>query len=874
MSGDSSDSSDSEDDVPLCNLTKPQAKDDPAPSLKREREDEDAKPEKKPKVESNDGAKAPMATDQSKPEQKPKQVQPSSRKDDSSDEDSEDDTPLCQVSKKPKPEPPKPAVKAEKTNGADSKPSHKPAVKKKKVVLSESEEDSDEDVPVSKRYPPKPSSAPTSKAQKSEKKKKQQSEESNSDEEDDESDYEEEGAKKKTKKPAAKPQPKPKPKPKDESDSDDDKPLSQSVKKTPDPKPTKKRMAPQSNSDSDDDVPLGKLKPSPKKKEKKKAPKKESNTTKEKKEEPKKDEPERYKWWLAENNTVDYTKGGKKWDYLEHNGMLFPPPYEPHGVKLLYDGEPVDLSPDAEEAATFYAQKIETDHVKKEIFRKNFWNDWRKMLGKKHTVQCLEKCDFRPIHAWLMADKEKKKAMTKEQKAEAKAAKEAIDKKYGWCKIDDHQEKIGNYRVEIPGLFMGRGEHPKQGKIKQRTMPEDVILNISEDAPEVPVPEFLAEQGHKWGGTQHDNTVTWLAMYKDSINGEHKYMMLNANSTFKGMSDLKKFEKARELKKLIKGIRKKYYQELTSKEDVIRQRATALYLIDKLALRVGGDKDTEDEADTVGCCSLRHEHVEFYTEEATEQVDGDEKQVTKYMVHFDFLGKDSIRYDEHQDLKNKLAWENMRKFKVEAAKRSNGPGDKEGQLFKKLNPADLNKYLTSLMPGLTAKVFRTYNASYEMDKKTAGVELAEGLSVPEKLVYYNQWNRDVAILCNHQRAKPKTFDASMEKIQARLDEAKRKHAEAKKAAKQAKKDGDEKARTKFKKQAETLQGRVDTIENQMQVKEDTATVSLGTSKINYIDPRISVAWCKRMDVPLTKIFTKTLIQKFEWATDVEDDWRF
>ena len=92
ISGDSSDSSDSEDDVPLCNLTKqPQAKDDPAPSLKREREDEDAKPEKKPKVstevghvtlnngrqvESNDGAKAPMATDQSKPEQKPKQVPP------------------------------------------------------------------------------------------------------------------------------------------------------------------------------------------------------------------------------------------------------------------------------------------------------------------------------------------------------------------------------------------------------------------------------------------------------------------------------------------------------------------------------------------------------------------------------------------------------------------------------------------------------------------------------------------------------------------------------------------------------------------------------------------------------------------------------
>ena len=45
-------------------------------------------------------------------------------------------------------------------------------------------------------------------------------------------------------------------------------------------------------------------------------------------------------------------------------------------------------------------------------------------------------------------------------------------------------------------------------------------------------------------------------MYKDSINGEHKYMMFNANSTFKGQSDLKKFEKARKLKTLIGDIRK------------------------------------------------------------------------------------------------------------------------------------------------------------------------------------------------------------------------------------------------------------------------------------------------------------------------------
>jgi DNA topoisomerase-1 len=49
---------------------------------------------------------------------------------------------------------------------------------------------------------------------------------------------------------------------------------------------------------------------------------------------------------------------------------------------------------------------------------------------------------------------------------------------------------------------------------------------------------------------------------------------------------------------------------------------------------------------------------------------------------------------------------------------------------------------------------------------------------------------------------------------------------------------------------------------------------LGTSKINYIDPRISAAWCEKYDVPLDKIFTKTLRDKFKWAMTVDADWEF
>jgi DNA topoisomerase IB len=56
-----------------------------------------------------------------------------------------------------------------------------------------------------------------------------------------------------------------------------------------------------------------------------------------------------------------------------------------------------------------------------------------------------------------------------------------------------------------------------------------------------------------------------------------------------------------------------YFADFKSKEMRVRQRAVALYFIDKLALRAGNEKD-EDQADTVGCCSLRVEHITLHEE--------------------------------------------------------------------------------------------------------------------------------------------------------------------------------------------------------------------------------------------------------------------
>lgn len=73
---------------------------------------------------------------------------------------------------------------------------------------------------------------------------------------------------------------------------------------------------------------------------------------------------------------------------------------------------------------------------------------------------------------------------------------------------------------------------------------------------------------------------------------------------------------------------------------------------------------------------------------------------------------------------------------------------------------------------------------------------------------------------------------------------------------------------------EKLNERIEAKETQKQLKSDTKTVALGTSKINYMDPRVTVAWCKRVDLPLEKVFNASLIQKFPWAMEVSSTWSF
>nr|ANM86236.1 DNA topoisomerase 1 [Stygiella incarcerata] len=630
-------------------------------------------------------------------------------------------------------------------------------------------------------------------------------------------------------------------------------------------------------------------------------------------------------WWREDQQGAASTEDASiKWNTLEHNGVLFPPEYEPHGIKILYDGKPVTLTPEQEEIATFYAGFHDSPYREKKVFLDNFWNDWKKVLGKGHVIKSLALCDFGPIEHYLQVEKEKKRMMTKEEKLEMKKEREKLEAPFREAVVDGHIELVGNFRAEPPGLFRGRGEHPKMGCLKRRIQPEDVTINIGEDA-EVPQPP----PGHEWKEVVHNRTVTWLAYWRDDILGAYKYVFLSSSSAFKTKSDYEKFETARRLKKIIGRIRKDYMKELKSKDERVRQRATAMYFIDKLALRVGNEKD-DDEADTVGCCSLRVEHIQL--------VEGDEE---KKIVRFDFLGKDSIRYLNECEVVPEV-YKNLVKF--------TGKKDPSDELFHLITPSVLNQHFKSYMPDLTAKVFRTYNASFLLDELVQNADFSKTSTLESKLLYYTNANRDVAILCNHQKTVSKSHDVMVEKMQRMIGEEEILLKSLKKVVAALRKQGAEEAEKiwdkmesdrekrwtknikaqlkdikakkkekeermkslglnpkskesqvalqseikrierleasvfkarRFPKSEERLKSmiakakeRVSKKEVNLRIKDETKTVALGTSKINYLDPRITIAFCRRHNVPPQKFFSPSLMRKFPWALEVSADWRF
>jgi DNA topoisomerase-1 len=536
--------------------------------------------------------------------------------------------------------------------------------------------------------------------------------------------------------------------------------------------------------------------------------------------------------------------GLAKWQTLEHRGVAFPPEYQPRGITITIRGEKLALNRDQEEIVYAWAKKKDTHYVQDPTFQQNFLSDLKKLLPESYNNITIKDIDF--SMAYSLADEEKEmkeqekeryKTLSKEQKKTIsqtkKAERERLKAIYGKALVDGIEVEIANWLVEPPGLFMGRGQHPMRGRWKPRVRPKDITLNLGENAP---VPEG------NWKAIIHDHSSTWLATWIEGLTGKRKYVWLHDSATLRQENDKAKYDKAKKLAERESKVHREVIRRMMKGDGKV---ATVAYLILKLAMRVGDEKDPE-EADTVGASTLRVEHIEF------PQVNG------KQIIEFNFLGKDSVPWQKRLEVDSEdttALYKNLKKFMQ--GKKPSDP------IFDGINSRKVNAFLQQIMPGLTAKVFRTCIATRVVQRQLSKAKVDKNSLEAEKIYAAKKANLKAAITCNHKKGiDPKNPAArkALEKFEESI--SKKKDAIAKLKADFATKNW-----KKTELQEKRLEERIEKLEMQLILQQETRDYNLGTSLRNYIDPRIMKAWLNYVELDWTKIYTSTLQRKFKWVED-------
>jgi DNA topoisomerase-1 len=323
---------------------------------------------------------------------------------------------------------------------------------------------------------------------------------------------------------------------------------------------------------------------------------------------------------------------------------------------------------------------------------------------------------------------------------------------------------------------------------------------------------------------------------------------LHDSSYLRQDNDKAKYDTAKKLENYIPAIEKEIINQMLYARDTTRKKvATVCYLIYKLAMRVGDEKDT-DETDTIGASTLRVEHLKF------------PKINDKVQIEFNFLGKDSVPWQKTLEISSpdtKALYENLLFFMKGK--------DKTDEIFEDITSSKVNKFLRSIdkdnLPNLTAKVFRTYIATAIVKKHLSAPILKINRNESEfKKVYIAKIaNLQAAITCNHKKGidpKNPASKKSWEKFEQSV-------ANKKEKIKQIELELKEK---KWKTELQKLKKgqRLEKLEFQLRLQQETKDYNLGTSLRNYIDPRVFKSWCEYVNLDWTKIYTSTLQRKFKW----------
>jgi len=555
-----------------------------------------------------------------------------------------------------------------------------------------------------------------------------------------------------------------------------------------------------------------------------------------------------------------------KWKTLQHNGILFPPDFESKGIKIKIRGENVPLNLLQEEMVYQWSKKkdapkpgVTEKYIEDPTFQKNFVSDFSKAFNGKFKNLQYADIDFSVPYKLVDKEKEEKELLTKEDKKalaiKRKEIREEMKTKYGKAIIDGKEVEVGNYMAEPPGIFMGRGDHPMRGRYKPRATDKDVTLNLGKEA-KIP-------KGN-WGKIVHDRDSMWIASWMDILTQKRKYVWLADTAGIKQERDQAKYDKARNLSKEIESVKTQIVKDMQNKEQKTKRIATACYLIYRTAMRVGDEKDP-DEADTVGATTLRKEHV----------------KLTENEIQFDFLGKDSVRWKET------IPAEGHDKQFYDNLKESISNKKDSEEIFDGITSRHVNAYYSTIVKGLSAKVFRTYLASSVVSKYLRDHDNIKSESDMKKMFHGKLANLNAAIMCNHKRTIPKNFELSLQKKKDTLknvgktkpwekSEVLLKKAQSKtvKTEKQKKEKNEriKKIKTVIRKRKGKHVERIEKLELQINLTEKTRDYNLGTSLRNYIDPRIFKTWTDEVGAEWEKLYTSALQKKFLWVKNINSKW--
>jgi DNA topoisomerase-1 len=532
------------------------------------------------------------------------------------------------------------------------------------------------------------------------------------------------------------------------------------------------------------------------------------------------------------------------------------PKYESKSFHILFRGKKITLTSEQEEMAVAWVKKLGTDYVKDKVFARNFFDDFGAALGVKEKIS-PEDIDFSEIIKMVEKERNDKLNMSKEERRrlaqERKNIREANKEKYGYVVMDGERVEVSNYVVEPGSIFMGRGKHPLRGKWKEGAKENDIIINLSPDSK---VPEG------KWKKVIWEPDFLWTAKWDDKLRGKEKYVWLSDTSRVKQEREKEKFDKARELEKEYDKVKKHIVDNLKSEDLKRRKIATVCYLIDALSMRVGDEKD-EDEADTVGATTLTKDNVIMKENN---------------LVKFDFLGKDSVRWEKEIVLPEQVV-KNLKEF----------ISNSESEIFDGVRSENVKLFLNEVVAGLTPKVFRTYHATKAVDNYLKNNNVSKDELEDYKKYFATIANLQAAVVCNHKRTLPKNWDQTLQKRVERLKTLKKKINEKRKISivvleqrikrlemkmtekrKLKLKDYDNKLKIlKTKRMTEKEEEKIKKMELKIETMKETRDYNLNTSLKSYIDPRVYLMWCKKVNFDWKKYYPKTLQRKFSWIEEKE-----